>query len=62
MTGDRTATGKPQPSASGQYRQIPPSGQTVVTPPYPEQETPMVNGRPAIFRPMDPGVDNPPAQ
>jgi len=62
MATEQPATGDPQPSAPGQFPDVPASGQTVITPPYPEQETPMVNGQPAVFRPMNLGVDNPPSE
>lgn len=38
------------------------TGETVLSTPYSAQETPMVNGHPAVFRPMHLGVDDPPAQ
>jgi len=47
----------PEPS-----REMPSNGETVLTPPYSEKETPMVNGHPAVFRPMHLGADNPPDQ
>jgi hypothetical protein len=61
-TAGQPVTGDAQPAPPAQYRRAPASGQTVLTAPYPEQETPMVNGQPAIFRPMDLGVDNPSPQ
>ncbi len=33
-----------------------------MTKPYAEQETPLVNGQPAVFRPMHLGIENPPSQ
>jgi hypothetical protein len=35
---------------------------TTLMPPYAEQEPPMINGKPAIFRPLDQGVEEPPTQ
>ncbi|MGD8587904.1 MAG: hypothetical protein PVG22_03640 [Chromatiales bacterium] len=62
MATDQTRPGNPSAAASAQHRSFPTNGQTVVTPPYQEQETPMVNGQPAVFRPMDLGGDQPPAR
>jgi hypothetical protein len=62
MTADRPLSGNPPATPSVQHREFPANGQTIVAPPYQEQETPMVNGQPAIFRPMDLKVDQPPTQ
>ena len=61
ITAEQPGTGNPA-SSSEHFSEVPASGQTVITAPYPEQETPMVNGQPAIFRPMDLGADSPPTQ
>ena len=61
MTAVQPGVDNPTPS-SEHFPEVPASGQTVITPPYPEQETPMVNGQPAVFRPMGLGADSPPTQ
>jgi hypothetical protein len=39
--------------------ELPAAGQTIITPPYSEHETPMINGQPAKFRPMNLNVNTP---
>ena len=62
VAAEQSVTANPPPPTTWQFPKVPESGQTVITEPYPEQETPMVNGQPAIFRPMNQGVDNPPSE
>ena len=61
MTTEQPGAGNPA-SPPENSLEVPASGQTVITEPYPEQNTPMVNGQPAVFRPMGLGAESPPAQ